>query len=88
MNPINFTQANILYTGEGCSDLPAFADGHEIISCWEPTEDELTLLKETLDKGEVPKIYLSLMGTVQIPVWISAGSPFTIDEKGDNNNEK
>jgi hypothetical protein len=79
---------NKVYTGEGCMDLPAHADGTQITSCWEPSEEEMKVLWEALSKGEAPKIYLSILGNIQIPVWITAENPFILVGEGDNKHEE
>lgn len=49
MTPIEFPEANTVYQGEGCGDLPARLHNDEdgvqwIISKWVPTADELQAL--------------------------------------------
>lgn len=34
MKPIKFKEANVKLVLTGCEDLPAFADGVQVISCW------------------------------------------------------
>jgi hypothetical protein len=76
MNPINFKEHNVIYKAEGCNDLPAHKGKLEIISCWQPDEEELEEIKKQINNGEVPKFYLSLYGHTQVPVWVGAVSPF------------
>ena len=70
MKPISFEQANVIYKASGCLDLPTYKDENEIISCWTPNEEELEYIKACIAKGEKPKIYLSIMGNNQPPVYV------------------
>lgn len=40
MKPIRFKDSNVELTAPNCHDLPAFADGEYVVSCWRPTIGE------------------------------------------------
>lgn len=76
MNAINFEQANTVYTAEGCNDLPVdrridpYYGTPGLVSCWEPTDEELEYIKQCIQDNKKPKIYLDILGTSQPPVWV------------------
>lgn len=70
MNPVYFEDANCVFSGPGCGDLPALKTENHIISCWKMTEIEK---EEFLKTG---KIYLSIMGNRQPPVSLYVDRPY------------
>lgn len=76
MQAINFEQANTLYKADNCFDLPVDRGINEefgcqsLTSCWEPNEEELEYIKKCINNNEKPKIYLSILGITQPPVWV------------------
>ena len=76
MQAINFEQANTLYKADNCFDLPIDRGVNEefrcksLTSCWEPNEEELEYIKKCINNNEKPKIYLSILGITQPPVWV------------------
>ena len=82
MKPVKFPDANIVITkppsaGGMVKDLPAFADGKVIISCWELTNDEL------IDLSQTKKIYLHILGEDMPCALLTVHSPFKRDKKED-----
>ena len=74
MKPIETKDTNVVFTLEGCGDLPAVAAHDEngtnyIISAWEITPEELEKVKET------GIIYLSVVGTQIPPVALLVENP-------------
>ena len=74
MKPIETKETNMVFTLEGCGDLPAVAAHDEngvnyIISAWEITPEELEKVKET------GIIYLSVVGTQIPPVALLVENP-------------
>ena len=74
MKPIETKDTNIIFTLEGCGDLPAIAAHDEngtnyIISAWEISPEELKKAKET------GIIYLSAVGTQIPPVLLTVDIP-------------
>lgn len=70
MKPVNFEDANCVFTAPNCGDLPALKTENHIVSCWEMTEKEKA---EFLKTG---KIYLSVMGNIQPPVSLYVDRPY------------
>lgn len=80
MKPVNFKEANIVYTkpegwsDDECGDLPVHkgTDGKHtvLVSAWMPTFADLQRLSE----GK--PIYLTIVGTGMPPVALSTESPF------------
>lgn len=76
MNPVDFPQANRTFTKpEGwtdleCSPLRVHDTGQELISCWQPTDEE----RAAIAAGA--PIWLSVCGHGHPPVILSAESPF------------
>lgn len=87
MQAINFKQANTLYKADNCFDLPvdrgfnSKMGVHSLTSCWEPDEKELEYIKQCIENNKKPKIYLSILGVTQPPVWVGCN----LYEDGDNN---
>ena len=74
MKPIETKETNMVFTLDGCGDLPAVAAHDEngvnyIISAWEITPEELEKVKET------GIIYLSVVGTQIPPVALLVENP-------------
>lgn len=89
MKPINFAQANqMLGAPEGwdkdangeCQSLPVMNNGQCIVSCWKPSDEELT----ELNKGGA--VMLMIYGANQPPIQIVAAAmeetAIPVDEKG------
>lgn len=78
MNPIRFTEANIVMTrpatmtAEECRDVHAFQDGKQVITAWRPTPEELV----KINLGE--PVWLCLMGPTMQPALVTADSPFDV----------
>lgn len=70
MNAIHFEQVNVIYKADGCGDLPTHKDEQEIVSCWEPDDEEMEYIKTCIKNNEKPKIYLDIYGQNQPPVYI------------------
>ena len=87
MQAINFEQANTIFKADNCFDLPvdrgfnSKTGFHSLTSCWEPDEEELEYIKQCIENNEKPKIYLSILGVTQPPVWVGCN----LYEDGDNN---
>ena len=83
MKPIETKDTNVIYTLDGCGDLPAIA-AHDanglnyVITAWEITPEELEKAKET------GIIYLSIVGTQVPPVALTVDYPLI---EGDENDE-
>ena len=90
MNAVNFPQANIIYEADNCNDLPVCRSIDtkfnclSLVSCWEPTDEELEYIKQCIINNEKPKIYLDVIGTGQPPVWVGCN----LYEGEENSNEK
>ena len=69
--PIHFEQENVNFVAPGCGDLPTFADGQQIISCWALSQAELA---EVLKSG---RIFVRIVGTGQPPMSVHGITPFT-----------
>jgi len=85
LKPIKTAETNIVYTLEGCGDLPAIAAHDEngqnyIITAWEISPEELKKLNET------GILYLSFVGTQIPPVALLAESPLLPDSEGGADN--
>jgi hypothetical protein len=66
MKPIVFEEQNRTFVAQGCEELPAYQDDHQIISCWEMTfEDKIHALF-------FGKIWLAVVGDAHPPVWLAA----------------
>lgn len=78
-NGVGFEGANhVMEAPEGvpqdeCVDLPVFADGQQVISCWRLSEDEIEHIRET------GVIWLSVQGGGMPPVAIAAKGLVFID---------
>jgi len=70
MDPIKFKECNTTYVADGCEDLPAYKDDTQIISCWSMT------LVERFKVLITGKIWYSVLGQQQPPVWIDVNNPF------------
>ena len=74
MKPIETKDTNVVFTLEGCGDLPAIAAHDEnglnyVITAWEITPEELEKAKET------GIIYLSIVGTNVPPLLLTVDYP-------------
>ena len=89
MQAINFEQANTVFKADNCFDLPvdrsfnSKTGFHSLTSCWEPNEEELEYIKQCIENNEKPKIYLSILGLTQPPIWVGCN----LYEDGDNHEE-
>lgn len=89
MQAINFEQANTIFKADNCFDLPvdrgfnSKTGFHSLTSCWEPNEEELEYIKQCIENNEKPKIYLSILGLTQPPVWVGCN----LYKDGDNHEE-
>lgn len=76
MKPVTFKQQNITFTrppsmtDEQCQPLPAFRGEGQLISCWQMS------LKDRLRALLTGRVWLSIHGTAQPPVWVGVVSPF------------
>lgn len=76
MNAIDFKQANVTYVADGCNNLKVFRtidtnyNCPSLISCWEPTDEELEYIKQCINNNKKPKIYLDILSHSQPPVWV------------------
>lgn len=76
MKPRPFPESNTIYTkppgwtDEECGPMEAFADGKFIVSCFEPTTEEIEELIQNR------KIWLFVAGVGMPPVAISTKHPF------------
>lgn len=79
MKPIMFEEQNCTMVGEQCHDLPvvkvAAPRGVEYVSCWQLTDEELELVKET------KVIWLGCLNS-QPPVFLEVEKPFVHIEEG------
>lgn len=73
--PIPFDQQNKVMKAPGCGDLPVYHGQGQFISCWELTEEQI---QDIIDNK---RIWLSVFGSGQPPVWLSTDYPFI--EAGD-----
>lgn len=74
MEPKRFKESNITFTKPGsmpdCSDLPAYRNKNQIISCWKASwRDRLKILF----RGE---IWIGIVGQAQPPMWTDSNVPF------------
>lgn len=85
MNAINFDGVNTIYTVEGYGDLPVQRSIDSkykclsLVSCWEPTDEEMEYIKRCIDNSERPKIFLDILSNEHPPVWVGCN----IFEKGE-----
>lgn len=75
MRPVAFPEQNIVFMPpegmEGrCDPLPAFKGEGQVISCWHLTFWERLLLLFT------GRLWFSVIGTAQPPVWFGIECPF------------
>lgn len=75
MKPIEFKEQNTTFIADGCGDLPAHKGGGQIISCWKGT---ITDRIRYLFTG---KIWFSVLGKSQPPIWLGTESPFAAEDK-------
>lgn len=78
--PIDFPEANYKYVLNNAdqqkagefhdSTLPVFRNGEETISCWDVTDEDLEMIKNTR------QIWLRIVGPHQPPCQVTADSPF------------
>lgn len=77
MKAITFPEQNSTFGAEGCFDLPvckvSTPQGVEHISCWQLSEEDLEIVKET------GVIWLGVLNC-QPPVFVSAEYPFVTTE--------
>ena len=81
MKPIETKDTNVIFTLDGCGDLPAVAAHDEnginyVITAWEISPEELKKLNET------GIIYLSVVGQFVPPVLLEADNPIQYKEEG------
>lgn len=68
MIPVKFPEQNSVYKRESCMDLPTFQgyndqfNAPEITSCWEFTDDEIQKIKDDIENGKRPQLFLSVIG--------------------------
>ncbi len=70
MKPIKFRQQNVIYVAEDCGNLPAYKGYGQIISCWKMT------LVERIKALITGKVWLSVLGINQPPVYLCVNNPF------------
>ena len=84
MKAIKFKQQNITFTkpvsmtDEECGSLPAFRGDGQIISCWQMS------LKDRLHALFTGRMWLSIHGEVQPPVWVGPDCPFIKQKEATN----
>lgn len=86
MKPVSFPEANALFHGEGCLDVPAYVGTYEddtpiIIACWRFSEEDLATINE--DRC----IYLGFLSEHMVPHLVYDGNPFE-EGKPDTNLEE
>lgn len=74
-SPVSFPGENVVFTAEGCDDLPTLCMEERITSCWELSPEELEEVKKT------GKVWLVVFGKQQPPVSVNGIRPFKISEK-------
>ncbi len=76
MNPIRFTEANIVMCAppglQTCHDVHALKLEQAIITCWQPTPEE----RVRIAMGE--PVWLSLIGNTMQPAWVGCEAPFVV----------
>ena len=82
MIPVKTDYANIVFTAEGCKDLPGTLavneDGHpEVETCWELSEEELAQVMQTR------RIFLYTMGRSVPPMMLATESQITLGGEAD-----
>jgi hypothetical protein len=76
MIPKDFARSNTTFvkpsgmTDEECSQLKVCNTGNELISCWQPSEDERRAI------AEGGPVWLRILGRAHPPVSLSAVNPF------------
>ena len=74
MNPIRFAESNTVMLAppgmDNCSDVHAFRDGQQVITCWQPTPEE----RAKIAIGE--PVWLLLIGPTMQPAVVTADKPF------------
>lgn len=77
MKPINFKEANVTLEGTGCGDLPAFANGVQVISCWRMSWKERIL---ALFRG---RVWMGIRHeSTQPPAWLKVEKTAFKKERG------
>lgn len=77
MNPARFGQSNLVMlkpkglSEAECSDIHAFRDGKQVITCWRPTPEEQVKIAQ----GQC--VWLYVLGDGMPPVFLSADDPFS-----------
>ena len=82
MIPVKTDYANIVFTAEGCKDLPGTLavneDGYpEVETCWELSEEELAQVMQTR------RIFLYTMGRSVPPMMLATESQITFGGEAD-----
>ncbi len=76
MNPVHFPEANLTLTPpagwppEACGNLSTYADGKEIISCWELSDEEL------LELARHRRLWVRVAGQGAPPMSLQVEHPF------------
>ena len=75
-SPVEFPEQNgtlgkpANMTDEECSSLPVYRDGHQCISCWRLTPEEMAEIQKT------HCVFIGVLsGESQPPIWVKAASP-------------
>lgn len=82
MIPVKFKEQNITFTkpesmtDEECGSLPAYRGDGRIISCWKFT------LREWIKALFTGRVWFSVIGTGQPPIWLGPDKPFKRVKKG------
>ena len=85
LKPIQTEDTNVVFTLDGCGDLPAVAAHDEngmnyVITAWEVTPDDLKKLNET------GILYVSVMGTSVPPMALEVDNPLIPNSEGGADN--
>ena len=88
MKPKDFEHSNKTLTApegmseEECKNLRVYTDGHQCISCWELSDDEIQHIVHN------KKVWLGVLtGETQPPVFLTAESPFGGEDASKNTTE-
>jgi hypothetical protein len=87
MKPIKFKESNLKLlpppgvSDEECGTLDCWTNGEIVISCWEPSEEELKEIIKT------KRVWLGVQGATAPPVWLAGENPLQPLENKDKNKQ-
>lgn len=75
MKPVKFKEQNTVFGATGCGNLPAHKYKDGIVSCWKGT------IAERLKFLLIGKMWISIIGGSQPPIWAGTQTPFSGEMK-------